>query len=307
MIIVTIQDLERVGGSNYARVCESNETTYLDAPGYEVTFINGIDFESVQLYCKGWDCPPNEAVSAGGNGAKCGVTRGPNNPRHLIRVKHEFKPYYDTPCVNYENAYRVNIPDQNGYVVGCPNGLEIFGASASISTTASTLATSTAVTTPVTSTSVTASTSSKSLMGHVTDTDSRSSSLSFSPSSSSSSQSIYERQTTSLENLVSDAPWSTNAPAGESSGEVYMSTPTSEPISPTAQEPQQSNGITNLSKTSTQLGTGAIVGIVFASVAGFTILGVLIGVAGFIFLNLSSKGSVPQEYLFSKTTRTDKA
>ena len=105
---------------------------------------------------------------------------------------------------------------------------------------------------------------------------------------------------------MSDAPWPTNAPADESSGEVYVSIPTPKPVLSTSQEAQQSNDVVNLSKTSAQLGVGAIVGIVFASIAGFTILTVLVGVVGFALLNLSSKGN-GGNYSFIKTTRTVKA
>ena len=353
MIITTINSLLKVGNSKYARVCESENTTYLDAPGYEITFINGADYEDNIYGCKGWDCPVTNGLVTGLGETKCGVSHHSSDIAHLIRIKYATTLSYDTSCKNYENAYRVNRTGEEGYIIGCPNGLELYTApvpTTSPSSFSSSLASTLVTPTPANSALMTSApvidpTSSTNLMGYTTDiisepsssillnssSSSNSSSLSQTTSSSVSSQTTANAPiTTSESSVVSSSGIATESSIStlsssskyldEISEEFSLPTLTIEPTSSevlpvessalesevSSQMTQQSNEVVDLGKAGAQLGAGAIVGIVFASIAGFTILTVLMGVVGFVLLNLSSKGSAGS-YSFSKTTRTDNA
>ena len=309
MIIVKIQDLQKVGKSQYARVCESANTTYLNETNYEIQLAS-VEFEDTFYSCKGWDCPINGILDTDSGGTKCGVSSDGNHRHLMYHFQGSTILKYDTSCDNYENAYLVNQPDQKGYVIGCPNGLELY--------------TQPVMTNAVTMTSNSLShavTPSPLSQLHIT------SNLPITPSSSNlpitPSESLILSGITSISNsrsfqdTFSNSPWVTNEPlvldelffpnehSGESSDEAFASTPTPETTTLTSRGVEQSNEVVNLDKASAQLGAGAIIGIVFASIAGFTILTVLVGVAGFVLLNLSSKGSVGS-YSFSKTTITDK-
>ena len=208
MIIVKIQDLERVGNSEYARICQSNEVTYLNETDYEINLVTNVDDSDFRYFCKGWDCPvPGGAIALGKSGnSKCGVSVHWGNLAHLIRLEYYSNTLlYDTPCKNYENAYKVNEPGQAGYVIGCPNGLELYDE---------------------------------------------------------------------LD------------------------------ISSTSEDTRQSSEQTDLSNTSKQFGVGIIVGIVFASIAGVTILAVGIGIVGFFILNLASKKGLAEEYSVTKHNKS---
>ena len=74
-----------------------------------------------------------------------------------------------------------------------------------------------------------------------------------------------------------------------------------------SQVTQPSDTAVDVDKASTQLASGAIVGIIFASIAGVTILAVGVGIAGFFILNLAAKKGLAEKYSFSRTTRTNKA
>ena len=248
MIIVKIQDLPKIGGSEYARVCESNETTYLDESGYGVSFIDEADFEWSGYYsCKGWDCSSIKYILIKVGNLKCGVGDGPDNPRHLIRLEDNSELYYDTPCENYENAYRVNKPGENGYVIGCPNGLEVLHP----------------IPTPTTSTLALEPTSSVALTSTVPTSDFNSSLL-------QSTTQNPSKDTLSLSSALS------------------------------LQVAQPSDTTVDLDEASTQLGAGAIVGIVFASIAGITVLAVGVGIVGLFAYIYFRKGTVKSDSFSNK-------
>ena len=264
MIIVKIQDLPKVGGpihgSEYARVCDSDEITYLNETGYKIRFIDEPDYASSQIYCKGWDCPPEDISSQPGE-TECGVSYGPNNPRNLIRLRYDSTTYFSTPCKNYENAYKVNQPGEKGYVIGCPNGLELY-------------------TPPITTSMLIPKSTSFVTIEATT---------------------ISEQKTTTLE-ANSEVQINPTSSKDNFSSSIIIETesPITQP-EVSSQWTQQSNTIVHLSKASAQLSAGAVIGIVFASIAGFTLFVVIIGIVGFLFFNLSTKKSDPQEYTFSNS------